>query len=113
MTGFGANFTDNISYYNDDLRRETFMNVSYIANISGRVQGVYFRASTQQQAIDHCLSGYARNLADGSVEVLLCGEQENIKKVLIWLAHGPEQAQVTEVKHQQVPWKEHNFFSIG
>lgn len=50
------------------------MNVSYIANISGRVQGVYFRASTQQQAIEHSLSGYARNLTDGSVEVLLCGE---------------------------------------
>lgn len=89
------------------------MNVSYIAHISGRVQGVYFRASSQQQAIEHCLSGYARNLANGDVEVLLCGEEDNIDKMLTWLAHGPEQAQVTDIKHKKVPWIEHNFFSIG
>ena len=109
MTVSGANFTDN----NTDLRRETCMNVSYIAHISGRVQGVYFRASSQQQAIEYCLSGYARNLADGDVEVLLCGEQENIEKMLAWLAHGPEKAKVTGIQHKQVPWKEHPFFSIG
>ncbi len=89
------------------------MNVSYIAHISGRVQGVYFRASSQQQAIEYCLSGYARNLADGDVEVLLCGEEDNIEKMLAWLAHGPEQAKVTDIQHKQVPWKEHHFFSIG
>ncbi|MCP4322896.1 MAG: acylphosphatase [Alteromonadales bacterium] len=89
------------------------MNVSYIAHISGRVQGVYFRASSQQQAIDYSLSGYARNLADGVVEVLLCGEEANIEKMLEWLAHGPEQAEVTKIQHKQVPWQEHNFFSIG
>jgi acylphosphatase len=109
MTGLGANFTDN----NTDLRRETSMNVSYIAHISGRVQGVYFRASSQQQAIEYCLSGYARNLADGDVEVLLCGQQENIEKMLTWLAHGPEQAEVTDIQHKKVPWTEHHFFSIG
>jgi acylphosphatase len=109
MTGLGANFTDN----NTDLKREKSMNVSYIAHISGRVQGVYFRASSQQQAIEYCLSGYARNLADGDVEVLLCGEQKNIEKMLIWLAHGPEQAEVTDIQHKKVPWTEHHFFSIG
>lgn len=89
------------------------MNVSYIAHISGRVQGVYFRASSQQQAIEYSLSGYARNLADGDVEVLLCGEQANIDKMLDWLAHGPEEAQVTNIQHKQVAWQEHNFFSIS
>lgn len=54
------------------------MNVSYIAHISGRVQGVYFRASTQQQAIDYRLSGYARNLDDGNVEVLICGDRKSV-----------------------------------
>ncbi|WP_019027846.1 acylphosphatase [Colwellia piezophila] len=109
MTDLGANFTDN----NSDLRREAGMNVSYIAHISGRVQGVYFRASSQQQAIEYSLSGYARNLADGDVEVLLCGEQVNIDKMLAWLSHGPEQAQVDDIQHKKVPWQEHNFFSIG
>ncbi len=109
MTSLGANFTGINTY----LRREIRMNVSYIAHISGRVQGVYFRASSQQQAIEYSLSGYARNLADGDVEVLLCGDEENIEKMLLWLAHGPEQAQVTEIQHEKVPWQEHHFFSIG
>ena len=109
MTSLGANFTG----INTDLRREMRMNVSYIAHISGRVQGVYFRASSQQQAIEYSLSGYARNLADGDVEVLLCGDEENIEKMLLWLAHGPEKAQVTEIQHEKVPWQEHHFFSIG
>jgi len=89
------------------------MNVCYIVHISGTVQGVYFRASSQQQAIEFSLSGYARNLADGDVEVLLCGQQINIDKMLVWLGHGPEQAEVTDIQSKQVPWQEHNFFSIG
>jgi len=89
------------------------MNVCYIVHVSGTVQGVYFRASSEQQAIDYSLSGYARNLADGGVEVLLCGQQANIDKMLVWLSHGPEQAEVSAIQSKQVPWQEHNFFSIG
>ncbi|RHW77281.1 acylphosphatase [Colwellia sp. RSH04] len=89
------------------------MNVSYIAHISGRVQGVYFRAASQQKAIDYGLSGYARNLADGDVEVLICGEQAKIDEMLDWLSHGPEQAEVSSVQHKKIPWQEHSFFSIG
>mgnify|MGYP001118923303 FL=1 len=89
------------------------MKVSYIAHISGQVQGVYFRASSQQKAIDYGLSGYARNLADGDVEVLVCGEQENVDKMLEWLKHGPEQAHVENIQQKQVQWQEHNHFSIG
>ena len=109
MTSLGTNFTEN----NNDIRRDTGMNVSYIAHISGRVQGVYFRASAQQQAIEHSLSGYARNLADGDLEVLICGEQSNIDKMLAWLAEGPEQAEVANIQHQQVALQEHHFFSIS
>jgi len=89
------------------------MKVSYIAHISGKVQGVFFRASSQQIAIDHALSGYARNLADGDVEVLMCGEQEDVDKMLVWLTHGPEQAEVDNVQQKQVQWQDHSFFSIG
>jgi len=89
------------------------MNVCYVVHISGTVQGVYFRASSQQQAIEFSLSGYARNLADGDVEVLICGQQVNVDKMLIWLSHGPEQAEVTDIQSKKVPWQEHNFFSIG
>ncbi|GAA6206474.1 MULTISPECIES: acylphosphatase [Thalassotalea] len=89
------------------------MNVSYLAHISGKVQGVYFRASSQQMAIECNISGYARNLADGDVEVLLCGEEKNVDKMLQWLNHGPKSAKVSQVKSKQVPWQDHNHFSIG
>ena len=89
------------------------MNVCYIAHVSGKVQGVYFRVLTQQKAIDYSLSGYARNLADGDVEVLLCGKQHNVKLVLDWLREGSSQAEVSEVRQKQIPWQEHNHFSIG
>mgnify|MGYP000540977939 CR=1 FL=1 len=89
------------------------MNVSYIAHVSGRVQGVYFRVSSQQKAIDYGLSGYAKNLADGDVEVFLSGEQEKVDKMLAWLKQGPELAQVTEVQQKKVDWQEYSFFSIS
>jgi acylphosphatase len=89
------------------------MNVSYIAHVSGKVQGVYFRVSSQQKAIDYGLSGYAKNLADGDVEVFLSGEQENVDKMLAWLKHGPEQAEVTGMQQKKVDWQEHSFFSIN
>lgn len=89
------------------------MKVSYIAHVSGKVHGVYFRVETQQKAIDYSLSGYAKNLADGDVEVLLCGEEDNVEKMLVWLKRGPEQAQVSQVQHKKIDWQEHSFFSIG
>ena len=89
------------------------MNVSYMAHVSGKVQGVYFRASSQQVAIDHGLSGYARNLTDGDVEVLMCGEEHEVEKMLKWLAHGPPQADVAKIEAKQIPWQEHHFFAIS
>ncbi|WP_448549411.1 acylphosphatase [Thalassotalea fusca] len=89
------------------------MNVSYIAHISGKVQGVYFRASSQQQAIEYGISGYARNLEGGDVEVLMCGEQQCVDKMLEWLSHGPPQAEVSRVETKQVPWQDHNHFAIS
>jgi acylphosphatase len=88
------------------------MKVCYVTKVSGDVQGVYFRASSQQQAIDFGLSGYAKNLTDGTVEVLVCGDQTNVDKMLIWLEHGPETASVEYMEQKQVKCKEYNFFSI-
>lgn len=89
------------------------MNVSFLAVVTGKVQGVFFRASSQQIAIDYSLSGYARNLEDGSVEVLMCGEQTNIEKMIVWLKEGSEQATVENVQATQVAWQNLPFFSIG
>lgn len=89
------------------------MKVSYIVHVSGKVQGVYFRVSSQQKAIDYGLSGYAKNLADGDVELMLCGEEESVEKMLNWLKEGPKQAEVTQMQQKQVDWQEHSFFAIS
>jgi len=65
--------------------------------VSGRVQGVWYRASTQQQAKELEIKGYARNLPDGSVEVMACGSQDNINKLHNWLRQGPSNAKVSTV----------------
>lgn len=84
-----------------------------MAHVSGKVQGVYFRVSSQQVAIEYGLSGYALNLTNGDVEVLMCGEKKNIDNMLKWLEKGPPEAQVVKFDVKQVPFQEHNFFSIS
>ncbi|MDH5435713.1 MAG: acylphosphatase [Gammaproteobacteria bacterium] len=70
--------------------------------ISGRVQGVFFRVSTQMKAHDLDIKGYARNLADGRVEVLACGDDEKIKILEDWLWQGPVHAKVESVECEAV-----------
>jgi acylphosphatase len=70
--------------------------------ISGKVQGVWFRASAKIQADLLCITGWAHNLADGRVEVLACGEQENINQFYAWLKYGPPLAQVIEITYEEI-----------
>ncbi len=65
--------------------------------ISGRVQGVFFRASTVEKASGLGLHGFARNLRDGRVEVLLAGSPEKVQALIGWLWEGPAGAEVTGV----------------
>jgi len=65
--------------------------------VSGRVQGVFYRASTREQALPLGLTGYARNLPDGDVEVLACGEPGAIDALEQWLRKGPPAARVDGV----------------
>lgn len=66
-------------------------------HVSGRVQGVWYRASTAEQANRLGVRGYAMNLADGRVEVLACGETEALSELEAWLWQGPPAARVDEV----------------
>lgn len=68
--------------------------------VSGRVQGVCFRAGTREQAMRLRLGGYAKNLADGSVEVLAVGDAHAIEALAQWLEDGPPLARVTEVSRR-------------
>jgi acylphosphatase len=70
--------------------------------VSGRVQGVAFRAYTRAQANVLALRGYARNLADGRVEVLAIGDTEAIERLAGWLQHGPPLARVDAVVRESI-----------
>jgi acylphosphatase len=65
--------------------------------VSGRVQGVYYRASAQQRARAAGIAGHARNLEDGRVEVLAYGEERLVLEFIDWLWIGPSAAKVTQV----------------
>ena len=65
--------------------------------VEGRVQGVWFRESTRQQAERLGLTGYAVNCPDGSVEVLACGADNALDALAAWLREGPPLARVLAV----------------
>jgi acylphosphatase len=72
------------------------------AYVSGRVQGVWFRAATVERASALGLAGYARNLVDGRVEVLAIGEGGAVDRLIEWLHRGPPAAEVAAVEVEAV-----------
>jgi acylphosphatase len=81
--------------------------------ISGRVQGVFFRAETQRAAKDFSLTGWVRNMADGRVETVFEGENANVDKMLSWCHIGPPAARVEKVMTAEEPYTgEFSDFSI-
>lgn len=78
--------------------------------VSGKVQGVWFRASTEEQARQLGLTGWVRNLADGRVEVLAFGDKEKIEQLHEWLKHGPKLANVSDLSHEEISWQEYEDF---
>lgn len=72
------------------------------AYVSGRVQGVWFRQSTQETAQSLGVNGWVRNLPDGRVEVMACGEEKGVRQLEAWLSIGPKLALVAEVVSEVV-----------
>ena len=66
--------------------------------VGGRVQGVYYRATAARRARELGVSGYARNLADGRVEVLACGDEAAVLAFVKWLWIGSSASRVTSVE---------------
>ena len=73
------------------------------AIVRGMVQGVGFRMNTRAQATRLGLSGFARNLVDGSVEVEVQGEESAVDRLLEWLHSGPRFASVASVDVEERP----------
>lgn len=81
--------------------------------VSGKVQGVWFRASTREQALQLRIDGYANNLADGRVEVLALGDAAAIDTLERWLHRGPEHAVVERVERQTATDDGRHGFTTG
>jgi len=70
--------------------------------VSGRVQGVFYRASAREQALILGMAGYAKNLPNGEVEVLAIGDVAALDALEQWLQQGPPAAKVTSVSREQL-----------
>ncbi len=66
--------------------------------IAGRVQGVFFRRSAKERAGELGITGWARNTADGNVEIFAEGEENALKEFLAWCRKGPPPAKVENIK---------------
>jgi len=77
---------------------------SFQAIVQGRVQGVYYRSFTARNALHLGLTGYVRNLTDGSVEVYAEGERMQLEKLVEQLKTGPHTARVDNLT---LDWKEY------
>ncbi len=73
--------------------------------IEGRVQGVFFRASTRDEARARGLLGWVRNLADGRVEALFEGDKPVVENMLAWCRKGPPYAYVDQVEEDWQPYQ--------
>ncbi len=65
--------------------------------VEGKVQGVFFRDYTRQESLRNHLTGWVRNLPNGSVEAIIRGEEKNIGKILLWLEQGSPHSRVDRV----------------
>jgi acylphosphatase len=70
--------------------------------VSGRVQGVFYRATCCTKGVSLGLTGYARNLVDGRVEVMACGEDAAVNEFVAWLWQGSPASRVTDVATEYV-----------
>jgi len=81
--------------------------------ITGRVQGVFFRASTAEKADELGLTGWVKNTAEGCVEAVFEGDEPAVNKMLAWCRKGPALAHVTKVQATMEPFSgEFEKFSI-
>lgn len=82
-------------------------------HVAGRVQGVFYRATTRHEAQQLGITGYAKNLLDGRVEVIACGSVDAIETLQSWLSRGPANANVTGVSCETIDYHNYQNFTIA
>lgn len=75
------------------------------ARISGKVQNVFYRKTTKEKARELGLTGWVKNLDNGEVELLACGERDAVMQLTDWLWEGPERAEVSNVHWEETDWE--------
>lgn len=80
--------------------------------ISGEVQGVFFRKTAEAKALELGLCGWIKNTANGHVLAEVQGEPPHVEAFITWCYQGPENAVVTGVETQTVPLENDDFFTI-
>ena len=98
MLAFSLRYLQTVRRVNSRPRPEAARRV----RVSGRVQGVYFRASTAERANALSLRGSVENCADGTVLVLAAGEPAALAELIAWLHRGPPMARVDSIEVESV-----------
>ncbi len=80
--------------------------------VSGRVQGVFYRASTVEKATQLGLAGWVRNLPNGDVFIEVYGEPTKVMELIAWCKHGPPMATVSGLKVEELDYKDMSGFKI-
>jgi acylphosphatase len=80
--------------------------------VSGRVQGVFFRAACKQQADHHQIQGWVRNLPDGRVEGMATADAASLQHLCDWLGRGPQFASVQTVEITDQPLEQFDTFEV-
>lgn len=80
--------------------------------VTGRVQGVFFRAACKRMADRHRITGWVRNLPDGSVEGMASADEPALAQLREWLGRGPELASVLKLQIREVPLQQFDSFEI-
>jgi acylphosphatase len=88
------------------------MQHTYQLKIYGHVQGVGFRYATKINAQKHNVTGYVKNLPDGSVYVVATGDQAQLAGFISWCRQGPPMARVEDVKIEDIPLRSDQAFHI-
>ena len=80
--------------------------------ITGKVQGVFFRQSAKEKALELGLTGQVKNLREGHVQIVATGTQEQLSGFIDWCKKGPPRAVVAGVEIIELPWKRFDDFAI-
>lgn len=83
-----------------------------ILNVFGKVQGVGFRFYTQKKAIELQISGFVKNMADGSVYIEAEGESVQLEEFINWCEIGPSWARVSKIDKQDIPPTNYTDFRV-